>query len=136
VYVAAPLPLLLTARVVAVELHARGIVTTSSWHTLPDDPTPEKERAMTLDEQEALANTCLSEISESDALLLLVGPRNDRSGNIGEAFFAAGLGKPVFVLPMGPDAPLPTVLLTADLFHKPLSLDTFARLLKHVPVRP
>jgi nucleoside 2-deoxyribosyltransferase len=135
IYVAAPLPLLHDAREAAAFLTKAGLTVTSSWHALADDPTPEKEHVMARAEQSRLANTCLSEIDDSDALLLLVGPRSDRCGNVGEAFFAAGRGLHVFVLQHRADAVLPTILLTSDLFHKPTLIDLVVAMLSYVPLR-
>lgn len=110
-YVAAPLPLLVSARAVAEILARAGHVIVSTWHT--GEPTVSMERALSRKNMGRIGNQCLDEVAGADALVLLYGPETTRSGSVLEAGFALGRGLPLIAVPIGADACLPTMLLRA-----------------------
>ena len=111
VYVAAPLPLLISARAVAGILARAGHVIVSTWHT--GEPTIAIERTLSREEMGRIGGQCLDEVGDADALMLLYGPETTRSGSVLETGFALGRGLPVVAMPIGADASLPTMLLRA-----------------------
>ena len=111
VYIAASLPLLSFAKIAAEGLANEGFSITSTWHE--GEPSISFERAMSHDEHRHLANRCLDEIGDADALVLLYGGESTRHGSYLETGYAMGLGKPVVAVAVA-RSPLPTILLLAD----------------------
>ena len=111
VYIAASLPLLSFAKIVAEGLTAEGFDVVSTWHA--GEPTVSFERMMPHAEKATLANRCLEEIRSADALVLLYDGESQRHGSYLETGYALGLGKRVVAVAAMRSA-LPTILLLAD----------------------
>lgn len=110
VYVAAPLPMIRTARLVAGTLGGGGFDVVSTWHR-GDDATVEREARITDEAMGDVGDLCLREVGRAGALVLLYGPPTDRHGSILETGFALGRGLRVIAMPAGPRGVLPTRLL-------------------------
>lgn len=119
VYIAASLPLLSFAKILAEGLSEEGIDVVSTWHE--GEPTIEKERTMSAAEAHDLAWGCFCEIDNADALVLLYDG-GDRKGSFVETGYALGRDKRVLAVRTGA-FPLPTVLLRhPDVTHAEGSL--------------
>lgn len=119
VYIAAALPLLSFAKILAEGLAEEDIEVVSTWHE--GEPTIEQERTMSATEAHDLAWGCLSEIDDADALVLLYDG-GDRKGSFVETGYALGRDKQVLAVRTG-SFPLPTVLLRhPDVTHAEGSL--------------
>lgn len=108
VYIAAMLPLLDEAKMLADGLCGEGLDVVSTWHN--GAPTVAEEEAQGIEAQAETAERCLAEVNQADVLVLLYGVPTSRHGSFAEAFYALGLGKPVVAIPTAA-YPLPTILL-------------------------
>lgn len=111
VYIAAPLPLIAHARLLASRLRLRGHTVVSTWHNDTSN-TPEKEANADHDLLTKIALTVRYEIRACETLILLFGPVTSRHGSIWESGYAEGLGKHVVLVPAGLGV-LPTACLYA-----------------------
>lgn len=119
VYIAASLPLLSFAKILAEGLAEEDVEIVSTWHE--GEPTIASEATMSADEAHDLAWGCVCEIDDADALVLLYDGGN-RKGSFLETGYALGRNKPVLAVRTGA-FPLPTILLRhPDVAHAEGSL--------------
>ncbi len=79
IYIASALPNLPIAREWAVSLRGAGHTVTSTWHEDAGN-TVEREACMSLDAADAIAQTCIAQVYDSDGLLWLHGNAGGRVG--------------------------------------------------------
>ena len=79
---------------VGKQLRAEGLEVVSTWHKQPLTPG----ELLSAEQKKTIANKDLSEVRESDAVLLIAGDDKYSGGKFIEAGYALGLGKRVFVL--------------------------------------
>lgn len=84
IYVAASLPLKTQAQELAAVLRSAGHDVVSTWHE-QDDATVDAERRLSFAELRAVGRSCMREIAECDALVIVVGPKSLRRGSWIEA---------------------------------------------------